>query len=155
SHATRSPARGSKHSKKQGRFTGMTPKEVIKFAKEQKSACVDLKFLDFLGTWQHFTIPMTELHEGLFEDGNGFDGSSIRGWQPINASDMLVMPDPITATMDPFTAVSTLSLICDIVDPITKENYSRDPRNIAKKAEAHLKSTGIGDVVYFGPEPEF
>jgi len=133
----------------------MTPKEVIKFAKEKKSACVDLKFLDFLGTWQHFTIPMSELSESLFEEGNGFDGSSIRGWQPINASDMLVMPDPVTAVMDPFTAVPTLSLICNIVDPITKEEYSRDPRHIAKKAEAHLKSTGVGDVAYFGPEPEF
>jgi len=133
----------------------MTPKEVIKFAKEKKAACVDLKFLDFLGLWQHFTIPMTELHEGLFEEGNGFDGSSIRGWQPINASDMLVMPDPVTAVMDPFTAVPTLSLICNIVDPITKEEYTRDPRHIAKKAEAHLKSSGVGDVAYFGPEPEF
>src|SRR5215470_6452566 len=133
----------------------MTPKEVIKFAKEKKSACVDLKFLDFLGTWQHFTIPMSELSESLFEEGNGFDGSSIRGWQPINASDMLVMPDPVTAVMDPFMAHPTLSLICNIVDPITKEEYSRDPRNIARKAEAYLKSTGIGDTAYFGPEPEF
>jgi glutamine synthetase len=133
----------------------MTPKEVIKFAKEKKAACVDLKFMDFLGTWQHFTIPMTELSEGLFEEGNGFDGSSIRGWQPINASDMLIVPDPTTAVFDPFTAVPTLSLIGDVTDPITKENYSRDPRNIAKKAEAHLKASGIGDVAYFGPEPEF
>ena len=133
----------------------MTPKEVIKLAKDKKAACVDLKFMDFLGTWQHFTIPMTELSEGLFEEGSGFDGSSIRGWQPINASDMLIVPDPTTAVFDPFTAVTTLSLIGDVTDPITKENYSRDPRNIAKKAEAHLKSTGIGDVAYFGPEPEF
>ena len=133
----------------------MTPKEVIKLAKDKKAACVDLKFMDFLGTWQHFTIPMTELSEGLFEEGSGFDGSSIRGWQPINASDMLIVPDPTTAVFDPFTAVPTLSLIGDVTDPITKENYSRDPRNIAKKAEAHLKSTGIGDVAYFGPEPEF
>lgn len=133
----------------------MTPKEVIKFAKEKKSACVDLKFLDFLGTWQHFTIPMTELSEGLFDEGSGFDGSSIRGWQPINASDMLIVPDPTTAVMDPFTAVPTLSLIGNVVDPITKEEYSRDPRHIAKKAEAHLKASGVGDVAYFGPEPEF
>jgi glutamine synthetase len=133
----------------------MTPKEVIKFAKEQKSACVDLKFLDFLGTWQHFTIPMTEFSEALFEEGSGFDGSSIRGWQPINASDMLIVPDSTTGVMDPFTAVPTLSLIGNVLDPITKEDYSRDPRNIAKKAEAHLKSTGVGDVAYFGPEPEF
>jgi glutamine synthetase len=133
----------------------MTPKEVIKFAKENKAVCCDLKFLDFLGIWQHFTIPMSEVDEALFEDGNGFDGSSIRGWQPIHASDMLVMPDPATAVMDPFTKDATLSLICNIVDPITKEDYTRDPRNIARKAEAYLKSTGLGDVAYFGPEPEF
>jgi glutamine synthetase len=133
----------------------MTAKDVIKFAKENKAACVDLKFMDFLGTWQHFTIPMSELSEGLFDEGSGFDGSSIRGWQPINASDMLIVPDAGTATMDPFTAVPTLSLLGDVIDPITKEQYSRDPRYIAKKAEAHLKSTGIGDVAYFGPEPEF
>jgi len=133
----------------------MTPKEAIKFAKESKAVCADLKFLDFLGIWQHFTIPMSEVDEALFEDGNGFDGSSIRGWQPIHASDMLVMPDPATAIMDPFTKDPTLSLICNIVDPITKEDYSRDPRNIARKAETYLKSTGIGDVAYFGPEPEF
>ena len=89
----------------------MTPKEVIKLAKDKKAACVDLKFMDFLGTWQHFTIPMTELSEGLFEEGSGFDGSSIRGWQPINASDMLIVPDPTTAVFDPFTAVPTLSII--------------------------------------------
>jgi glutamine synthetase len=133
----------------------MTPKEVLKFAKEQKAVCVDLKFLDFLGTWQHFTIPMSELSEGLFDEGSGFDGSSIRGWQPINASDMLIVPDPTTAVMDPFTSAATLSVIGNVVDPITKEEYSRDPRHIAKKAEAYLKSTGVGDVAYFGPEPEF
>ena len=91
----------------------------------------------------------------MFEEGSGFDGSSIRGWQPIHASDMLVMPDPTTAVMDPFTDEPTLSLICNIVDPITKEDYTRDPRNIARKAEAYLQSTGVGDVAYFGPEPEF
>src|SRR5262245_13676916 len=133
----------------------MTAKEAIKLAKENKAVCCDLKFLDFLGIWQHFTLPMSEVDDALFEEGNGFDGSSIRGWQAINASDMLVMPDPATAVMDPFCKDATLSLICDIVDPITKENYSRDPRNIAKKAEAYLKSSGVGDVVYFGPEPEF
>src|SRR5215475_14937870 len=132
-----------------------TPKDVLKFSKDNKVEAVDLKFLDLLGIWQHFTIPTSELSEDLFEEGNGFDGSSIRGWQPINASDMLVMPDPVTAVMDPFTAVPTLSLICNIVDPITKEEYTRDPRHIAKKAEAHLKSSGVGDVAYFGPEPEF
>ncbi len=133
----------------------MTPKDVLKFAKEKKAVCVDLKFLDFLGTWQHFTIPTGELHEGLFEEGSGFDGSSIRGWQPINASDMLIVPDPLTAVMDPFCEAPTLSLIGNVVDPITKEEYTRDPRHIAKKAEQHLKATGVGDVAYFGPEPEF
>src|SRR5437762_3568253 len=132
-----------------------TPKDVLKFAKDNKVAAVDLKFLDLLGLWQHFTIPTSELTEELFEEGNGFDGSSIRGWQPIHASDMLVVPDPTTAVMDPFTALPTLSLICNIVDPLTKEDYSRDPRNIARKAEAYLKSSGVGDVAYFGPETEF
>jgi glutamine synthetase len=133
----------------------MTPKEAVKFAKEKGAVCVDFKFLDFLGLWQHFTIPMSEFDESSFEDGSGFDGSSIRGWQPIHASDMLVMPDPTTVVMDPFFAAPTLSVIGNIADPITKEDYSRDPRNIARKAEAYLKSTGVGDVVYFGPEPEF
>jgi glutamine synthetase len=133
----------------------MTPKEVVKFAKDKKAVCVDLKFMDFLGSWQHFTIPMSEFGEALFEEGSGFDGSSIRGWQPINASDMLIVPDPTTAVMDPFCAAPTLSLIGDVVDPITKEEYSRDPRHIAKKAAAYVKSSGAGDVAYFGPEPEF
>ncbi|MBI4950252.1 MAG: type I glutamate--ammonia ligase [Deltaproteobacteria bacterium] len=133
----------------------MTPKEVLKFTKEKNAKMVDFKFLDFIGIWQHFSVPVSELSEDLFEEGLGFDGSSIRGWQPIHASDMLVIPDPTTAVMDPFSETPTMSLICNIVDPITKEAYSRDPRNIAQKAEAYLKSTGIGDVAYFGPEPEF
>ncbi len=133
----------------------MTPKEVIDFAKKNNTGMVDLKFMDLLGTWQHFTVPISELEDHMFEEGLGFDGSSIRGWQAINASDMLVIPDPITGVMDPFTKVPTLSMICNIVDPITKEKYSRDPRNIAMKAEAYLQSTGLGDTVYFGPEPEF
>ncbi|MEK7846174.1 MAG: glutamine synthetase beta-grasp domain-containing protein, partial [Nitrospinota bacterium] len=133
----------------------MTPKEVLQLAKEKNARMVDMKFLDFVGIWQHFSIPISELKEEIFEEGLGFDGSSIRGWQPIHASDMLVVPDPVTAVMDPFMETPTLSLICNIVDPITKEDYSRDPRNIARKAEAYLKSTGIADVAYFGPEPEF
>jgi glutamine synthetase len=116
---------------------------------------VDLKFMDFLGLWQHFTIPIAELVEGVFEEGLGFDGSSIRGWVPIHASDMLVVPDPDTALMDPFMKDATLSLICNVVDPITKEPYARDPRFIAQKAERYLKSTGIGDTAYYGPEAEF
>ncbi|MFQ5849911.1 MAG: type I glutamate--ammonia ligase [Candidatus Binatia bacterium] len=133
----------------------MTPREAIKFGQEQKAEVVDLKFMDFLGLWQHFTIPVSELQEEGFEEGYGFDGSSIRGWQPIDASDMLVIPDATTAVMDPFTEAPTLSLICNITDPITKQDYSRDPRNIARRAEAYLKFTGIGDTAYFGPEPEF
>jgi len=132
-----------------------TAKDAIKIAEDNKAVAVDLKFLDFLGIWQHFTIPVSELEEVIFEAGLGFDGSSIRGWQPIHASDMLVVPDATTAVMDPFMAHPTLSLICNIVDPITKEDYTRDPRNIARKAEAYLTSTGVGDTAYFGPEPEF
>lgn len=133
----------------------MTPKEVMAFAKENGAVMVDLKFMDFPGLWQHFSVPIGELEEDSFEDGYGFDGSSIRGWQPINASDMLVIPDASTAMMDPFTEHPTLSLVCNIFDPITKERYSRDPRNIAQKAEAYLQSTGIGDTVFVGPEAEF
>ncbi len=133
----------------------MTPTQVLEFAKENGALMVDYKFLDFIGTWQHVSVPITEFDEDRFEEGQGFDGSSIRGWQPIHASDMILLPDPDTAKMDPFIAVPTLSLICNIFDPITKEEYSRDPRNIARKAEAYLKSTGIGDTAFFGPEPEF
>ncbi|MDY0301105.1 MAG: type I glutamate--ammonia ligase [Trichlorobacter sp.] len=133
----------------------MTPQQVVKFAKENGLLMVDYKFLDFVGTWQHISVPITEFDEDTFEEGQGFDGSSIRGWQPIHASDMILLPDPATAKVDPFIAVPTLSLICNIFDPITKEDYSRDPRNIARKAEAYLKSTGIGDTAFFGPEAEF
>lgn len=133
----------------------MSPKEVLEMAKEKGAKVLDLRFMDFPGVWQHFTVPMSELEESSFEDGYGFDGSSIRGWQPIDASDMLVVPDPATAKMDPFFKEPTLVMIGNIVDPITHESYTRDPRNIAKKAEAYLKSTGIGDTAYFGPEAEF
>lgn len=133
----------------------MKPKDVLIFAKEKKIEFVDLKFLDLPGVWQHFTVPITELKEESFEEGFGFDGSSIRGWQAIHASDMLVIPDPATAQIDPFTERPTLSFICNVVDPITREFYTRDPRYVAQKAEKYLKSTGIGDVAYFGPEAEF
>ena len=133
----------------------MIPKEVMKMTKEQGVKMVDLKFMDYPGMWQHLTVPISQLEEDSFEEGFGFDGSSIRGWQAIHASDMLLLPDPATAVMDPFTAAPTLSLICNIVDPITKERYSRDPRNIAQKAEAYLKSTGVADTAFFGPEAEF
>jgi len=133
----------------------MTAQEVVKFAQENGALMVDFKFMDFVGIWQHFTVPISEFDEDIFEDGLGFDGSSIRGWQPIHASDMIILADPDTAKMDPFTAIPTLSLIANIFDPITKEAYTRDPRNIAKKAEAYLKSSGIGDTAFFGPEAEF
>ncbi|MFH1102583.1 MAG: type I glutamate--ammonia ligase [Pseudomonadota bacterium] len=133
----------------------MTPKDVLEMAKKKQAKVLDLRFMDFPGLWQHFSVPIGQLEESSFDDGFGFDGSSIRGWQPINASDMLVIPDPSTAKMDPFFNVPTLVLICNIVDPITRESYTRDPRYIARKAEAYLKSSGIGDTAYFGPEAEF
>src|SRR5437867_10038547 len=133
----------------------MTAKEVLELAKKHKAIMVDLKFVDFPGTWQHFTIPIEELTDSVFTDGSGFDGSSIRGWQAINNSDMMIVPDTKTAVMDPFTSMPTLSMICNVVDPITRENYSRDPRFVAQKAEKYLKSTKIGDVSYWGPEAEF
>jgi glutamine synthetase len=133
----------------------MTGKEALEYAKKNGAVMVDLKFVDFLGTWQHTSVPVHRLEESSFEDGFGFDGSSIRGFQPINASDMLIVPDATTAQMDPFMAQPTLSLICNIYDPISKQTYPRDPRFIAKKAEAYLKQTGIGDTCYCGPEAEF
>lgn len=129
--------------------------DVLKLAKEKDLKIVDIKFMDFVGTWQHFSVPVSQLDEGIFEDGFGFDGSSIRGWKAINESDMIVIPDPATATVDPFMTPGTLSLIGNIYDPLTKESYSRCPRSIAQKAEAYLKSTGLADVAYFGPEAEF
>ncbi|MCA9223966.1 MAG: type I glutamate--ammonia ligase, partial [Planctomycetales bacterium] len=133
----------------------MTPREVLAMCRENDVKAVDLRFMDFPGLWQHFTIPVNKLEEDLFEDGLGFDGSSIRGWQAINESDMLVVPQPDTAFLDPFTQLPTLCMICNIQDPITREDYSRDPRNIARKAVNYLKSTGIADTAYYGPEAEF
>jgi len=133
----------------------MKPKEVVEFAKKNNVKMVDLRFMDFPGMWQHFSVPLVELTEASFEEGFGFDGSSIRGWQPINASDMLVIPDPETAIMDPMLKYPTLAMICSIVDPITKEKYSRDPRNIAQKAESYVKATKLADTAFFGPEAEF
>ena len=106
----------------------MNAKEVLNFIKEKEVEVIDLKFGDFPGTWQHFTIPVSQAAPEIFEEGLGFDGSSIRGWQAIHASDMLVVPDPETAVLDPFSQNVTLSLICNIVDPVTREKYSRDPR---------------------------
>ncbi len=133
----------------------MTPSEVIALAKEHDVKIVDLKFMDLPGMWQHFSMMAGELTEDLFEEGAGFDGSSIRGFQAINESDMLLFPDPTTAIIDPVCKVPTLSITCNIKDPITLENYTRDVRHIAQKAEAYLQSTGIGDISYWGPEAEF
>jgi len=133
----------------------MTPKEFFEFAKKHDAEMMDLKFVDLLGTWQHCSFPIDALDEGTFEEGLGFDGSSIRGWQGIHMSDMMAVPDPNTTVIDPFFAKPTVSIIANIVDPITRQDYSRDPRHIARKAEAFLKASGIADTAYFGPEPEF
>lgn len=129
--------------------------KVLSFVKANKIKFVDLKFMDFPGQWQHTSAPISMLDADSFEDGFGFDGSSIRGWKKINESDMLLIPDAETMFVDPFVKAPTLSLICDVYEPATKEKYSRCPRNIAQKAEAYLKSTGIADTSYFGPEAEF
>jgi glutamine synthetase len=131
------------------------PQRVIAFAREQGIKFVDLKFSDLLGQWQHFSVPLAELTESLFAEGIGFDGSSIRGFQQIHESDMLLFPDSRTMFVDPVLEVPTLSLICDVVDPLTKARYSRDPRFVAHKAEAYLRQTGIADTSYWGPELEF
>lgn len=134
----------------------MTAKEAVKFIKENEVIVVDIRFTDLFGLWHHFTIPATDFTTDLFEDGLGFDGSSIRGFQHINESDMLLVPDPSTLFIDPFAAdFKTAVIICDIEDPITRSRYSRDPRYVAKKAESYLKSTGIADTAFFGPEAEF
>src|SRR5437868_1267498 len=126
----------------------MTPEEVLQFAAEQGAKMVDFKFVDVPGTWQHFSVPLHELEPETFEEGKPFDGSSVRGFQTINESDMLVIPDTSTAIMDPFTAVPTLSLTCNVTHP-NKKPYSRDPRYVAQKAEEFLRSTGIADTSYF------
>src|SRR5512142_2950634 len=132
-----------------------TPKSVIELAKKNGAKMVDIKFVDTFGTWQHFTCPIRELTEEIFTEGLGFDGSSIRGWKSIEASDMLAMPDPETAFMDPFCAVPTLSLTCTVAETGTKEPYVRDPRGIAQRAERYLLSTGAADQAFMGPEAEF
>jgi glutamine synthetase len=130
-----------------------TPADVVKMAREVQM--VDFRFVDLPGTWQHFSVPARELTEETFVEGVGFDGSSIRGFQEIHESDMLLMPDPATAFIDPIFEVPTLVLICDVVDPVTMQPYSRDPRYVARKAEAYLRQTGLADISYWGPEAEF
>jgi len=129
--------------------------KVFALAKEKGCKFVDLKFIDVPGLWQHYTLPITELNDELFEEGNGFDGSSIRGFAAIHESDMLLVPDPETAIIDPIESEPTVSLICDVRDPMTGKDYPKNPRYIARKAEAYLKSTGIADTSYWGPELEF
>jgi glutamine synthetase len=133
----------------------MTPSEVLKMMEENDVKYVDLRFTDTKGKEQHVSLPAHIIDEDTFEDGKMFDGSSIAGWKGINESDMILMPDPSTAVMDPFFNDSTIILRCDIVEPTTMQGYERDPRSIAKRAEEYLKSTGIADTAYFGPEPEF
>jgi glutamine synthetase len=132
-----------------------SPDEVLEFAAERGVEMVDLKFVDLPGTWQHMTLPIGALDSGDFESGLGFDGSSIRGFQEIHESDMLLLPDSSTAFIDPYYTRTTLSLICSVADPVLGEPYARDPRFVAHKAEQHLVATGIADVAYFGPEAEF
>jgi glutamine synthetase len=133
----------------------MNAKDVLKLIKEKDVKYVDFRFTDYRGKWQHVTFDVSMIDDDVFADGIMFDGSSIAGWKAINESDMQLMPDPSSATIDPFFAQTTLSICCDVLDPISGEHYNRDPRSIAKKAEAYMKSLGIGDTAYFGPEAEF
>ncbi len=132
-----------------------SPAEVLRLVEDEGVEIVDFRFCDLPGLMQHFSAPAHELTEDAFEEGYGFDGSSIRGFQEIQESDMLLMPDPNTAVIDPFREHKTLNLNCFVRDPVTGEPYSRDPRYVAQKAEEYLASTGIADTVYFGPEAEF
>ena len=147
--ATLEPTKSAK------RASGTSPADVIRKAKDAGVQVVDVRFCDLPGTWQHFSVPVKELTESVFEEGLGFDGSSIRGFQAINESDMLLMPDAASAFVDPCLKVPTLALICDIVDPVTGGPYSRDPRYVARKAEQYLVKSGIATTAYYGPEAEF
>jgi len=132
-----------------------TPRQVMQLIKQHRIRFIDLRFMDFPGLWQHCTYPVSELKENSFTHGFGFDGSSIRGWEALNEADMLLVPVPETAVVDPFYQQPTLSMACDIRDPITKREYSRDPRSIARKCEAFMRKTGLADEARFGPELEF
>ncbi|HZB23663.1 MAG TPA: type I glutamate--ammonia ligase [Gaiellaceae bacterium] len=135
--------------------TKAEPRDALEWVGETRAQMVDLKFCDLFGRWQHMTLPVTAFDESAFDEGLGFDGSSIRGWQGISESDMLLMPDATSAILDPFTEAPTLSLICDIRDPLTGADYDKDPRLVAKRAEAYMRSTGIADTAHIGPECEF
>src|SRR4029079_15542648 len=130
-------------------------RECRNLAEEKSVQLLDLRFMDFPGLWQHTTLPISELTLDSFDHGFGFDGSSIRGWAALNEADMLFVPVPRTAKVDPFLQHTTLSILCDVRDPITKKEYSRDPRSIACKTEAYVRKWGIADTAYFGPELEF
>src|SRR5919202_4413773 len=132
-----------------------TASDVVRLVQEQNIEVVDFRFCDLPGLMQHFSVPSHELSEEAFEDGYGFDGSSIRGFQEIQESDMLLIPDPNTAVVDPFRQHATLNVNCFVRDPVTGESYTRDPRYVARKAEDYLASTGLADTAYFGPEAEF
>ena len=132
-----------------------TAKEVLKMIKDNDVKYADFRFTDPRGKWQHVTFDISMIEEETFAEGQMFDGSSIAGWKAINESDMCLMPDPASACIDPFFAETTLVLVCDVLEPTTGEPYNRDPRGMAKKAEAMVKSMGVGDTVFFGPEAEF
>jgi glutamine synthetase len=144
-----------KHYLANGSETAPLPAEALEWSRGTRAKMVDLKFTDLLGTWQHMTLPLSAFDESAFDDGLGFDGSSIRGWKGISESDMLLMPQAETALIDPFTTTPTISILCEIIDPITREPYAKDPRHVARRAEEYLRSTGIADTCYFGPESEF
>ncbi len=133
----------------------MNAKNVLSYATDQEARFVSIRFTDLVGSWHHLTYPINQLTEDSFEEGFGFDGSSLRGWAAINESDMLLIPDPSRCWVDPFTEDTTICLIAKVVDPITKEGYGLDPRSVAERAESYLKFTGIADTVFFGPEAEF
>src|SRR5207237_7512284 len=147
-------AGGTEHCLANGQAAAPDARGALEWARETTAQMVDLKFCDLLGTWQHMTLPIRAFDESAFDDGLGFDGSSIRGWQGISESDMLLMPDPASAIIDPATEAPTLSLICEIVDPVTREPYAKDPRRVARQAEEYLRSTDIADKAYFDPECE-
>ena len=133
----------------------MTAENILKTIKDKEIEFLDLRFTDPRGKLQHLTQDVSTVDAEFLNDGTFFDGSSIAGWKAINDSDMILKPDLTRSFVDPFTSHSTLVIFCDIMDPIKKDYYERDPRSIAKKAEAYLKTTGIGDTIYFGPEPEY
>ncbi|MDX1606340.1 MAG: type I glutamate--ammonia ligase, partial [Candidatus Competibacterales bacterium] len=133
----------------------MTPAEVLKLIQDKDVKFIDYRFTDTKGKEQHVTVPAKTLEAEVFDEGKMFDGSSIAGWKGINESDMILLPDPTTATIDPFYEETTLKLVCDVIEPSTMQGYERDPRSLAKRAEAYLKASGVGDTAYFGPESEF